>query len=103
IFRTEQIYPLPEDPVCELVARDPNAPEIGWTQEEPANLGAWTYIRQRLEQVAGSAEVRYNGRPERAAPAEGYVSTHEATQREIVQRALTVQRPRRTARKRAQA
>lgn len=66
-------------------------------------MGAWTYIRPRLEEVAGSAEVRYNGRPERASPAEGYVSTHEATQREIVQRALTVQRPRRTARKRAQA
>ena len=44
-----------------------------------------------------------NGRPERASPAEGYVSTHEVMQRQIVQRALTVQRPRRAARKRAQA
>lgn len=103
LVRIEQLYPFPADQVREIVASYPNAREIVWTQEEPANMGAWTYIRPRLEEVAGSAEVRYNGRPERASPAEGYVSTHEATQREIVQRALTVQRPRRTARKRAQA
>ncbi len=67
------------------------------------NMGAWRYIRPLLHDVAQGADVRYNGRPERASPAEGYVSTHEVMQRQIVQRALTVQRPRRAARKRAQA
>ncbi|MHB1170697.1 MAG: 2-oxoglutarate dehydrogenase E1 component, partial [Longimicrobiales bacterium] len=103
LVRVEQLYPFPSDQLRELVASYPNVREIVWTQEEPENMGAWRFARPLLEDIAGSAEVRYNGRPERASPAEGFLSTHEATQREIVQRALTVQRPRRSARKRAKA
>ena len=103
VVRIEQLYPFPAAQLREIVAAYPNVREIVWTQEEPMNMGAWRYIRPLLHDVAQGADVRYNGRPERASPAEGYVSTHEVMQRQIVQRALTVQRPRRAARKRAQA
>ena len=66
-------------------------------------MGAWRFVQPLLEGVAGKADVRYNGRPERASPAEGYVSTHEVMQKQIVQQALTVERARRPARKRAKA
>jgi len=56
-----------------------------WAQEEPKNMGAWTYVAPRLRVSTGnSLIVRYVGRPERASPAEGYKSSHDAEQQRIV-------------------
>ncbi|MGH7445816.1 MAG: 2-oxoglutarate dehydrogenase E1 component, partial [Longimicrobiales bacterium] len=103
LVRVELLYPFPGEQLSEVLAGYPNARELMWTQEEPENMGAWRFIEPRLREIAGDRQIRYNGRPERASPAEGYLTTHESTQRAIVQQALTVdQRPRRTAaRKRA--
>ncbi len=103
LVRVEQLYPFPAEELRSVLAGYPALREIVWTQEEPENMGAWRFVAPLLTELAGERTVRYNGRPERASPAEGYLSTHEATQRAIVQRALTVQRPRRTARRRAEA
>ena len=48
IFRVEQISPFPFDGVTEEQARFPKA-EIVWAQEEPLNMGAWTYVEPRIE------------------------------------------------------
>jgi len=60
-------------------------------QEEPRNMGAWTYVQPRLR-VSGGATVgvRYIGRQDRASPAEGFMDAHTAEQARIVHAALDV-------------
>ena len=58
-------------------------------QEEPRNMGAWTYVEPKLREMApAGVEVSYVGRPERASPAEGYPAAHIGEQGRIVREAL---------------
>ena len=85
LVRVEQLYPWPHDEVARIVDLYPSAQEVVWAQEEPKNMGAWTYVSPRLRVSTGNAMiVRYIGRPERASPAEGYASAHKAEQERIV-------------------
>ena len=85
LVRVEQLYPWPHDEVARIVDLYPAAAEVVWAQEEPKNMGAWTYVSPRLRVSTGNAMiVRYIGRPERASPAEGYASAHKAEQERIV-------------------
>ncbi|UCH75965.1 MAG: 2-oxoglutarate dehydrogenase E1 component [Rhodospirillales bacterium] len=102
-LRMEQLYPFPRKALKEQLARFPAA-EIVWCQEEPKNMGAWSYAEPRIEEVLLEigAECRrpvYVGRPEAAAPATGLLRRHIAEQKELVDRALTIDagRPRRAA------
>jgi 2-oxoglutarate dehydrogenase E1 component len=95
VVRVEALYPWPLDEVSRLVDRYPNIDEVAWVQEEPKNMGAWSYIAPRLRVAAGNALViRYIGRPERASPAEGYPKAHADEQGRIVQESLDVPPPR---------
>lgn len=95
VVRVEALYPWPLNDVSRLVDRYPNIDEVAWVQEEPKNMGAWSYIAPRLRVAAGNALViRYIGRPERASPAEGYPKAHADEQGRIVQEALDVPPPR---------
>jgi 2-oxoglutarate dehydrogenase E1 component len=85
VVRVEQLYPFPEGQLRELLGRYGQASELVWVQEEPANMGAWTYIRPRLHELAGDRlRIQYVGRPERASPAEGYKKAHDRQQARIV-------------------
>jgi 2-oxoglutarate dehydrogenase E1 component len=85
LVRVEQLYPWPHDEVARIVDLYPSAQEVVWAQEEPKNMGAWTYVSPRLRVSTGNAMiVRYIGRPERASPAEGYQSAHKMEQERIV-------------------
>jgi 2-oxoglutarate dehydrogenase E1 component len=85
LVRVEQLYPWPHDEVARIVDLYPSLQEVVWSQEEPKNMGAWTYVSPRLRVSTGNAMiVRYIGRPERASPAEGYASAHNAEQERIV-------------------
>src|SRR3712207_8761209 len=58
----------------------PNLREITWVQEEPKNMGAWTYVEPRLrELVEGELPVRYVGKPARPSPAQGSQRSEEHT------------------------
>ena len=95
VVRVEALYPWPLDEVSRLVDQYPNIDEVAWVQEEPKNMGAWSYIAPRLRVAAGNALViRYIGRPERASPAEGYPKAHADEQGRIVQESLDVPPPR---------
>ena len=60
-----------------------------WVQEEPQNMGAWRHIRHRLEQaIPAGVPLRYEGRPWRASPSEGYPIVHEREQERIIKAAL---------------
>jgi len=85
LVRVEQLYPWPHDEVARIVDLYPALQEVVWAQEEPKNMGAWTYVSPRLRVSTGNAMiVRYIGRPERASPAEGYKSSHDSEQQRIV-------------------
>jgi 2-oxoglutarate dehydrogenase E1 component len=90
ILRVEELYPWPQD-VARMVDLYPNVEEVVWAQEEPKNMGAWTYVSPRLRADIGTVlPLRYIGRPERAAPAEGYHNSHLQEQTRIVTEVLTL-------------
>ena len=90
IIRVEELAPWPREIISEIVDQYPNVEEVVWAQEEPKNMGAWTYAQPRLRASIGTVTtLRYIGRPERASPAEGYMATHQTEQARIVKDALT--------------
>ena len=94
IARVEELYPWPHEAVGAVVDRYPNVEEVVWAQEEPKNMGAWTFVSPRLKASTGNQlTVRYLGRPERASPAEGYHQAHTDEQARIVNDVLTVPQP----------
>jgi 2-oxoglutarate dehydrogenase E1 component len=94
IARVEELYPWPHEQVATVVDRYPNIEEVVWSQEEPKNMGAWTFVSPRLRASTGNQlTVRYLGRPERASPAEGYHQAHTEEQARIVNDVLTLAQP----------
>ena len=90
IVRIEQLYPFPEQQVQEILNGYSNAEEIVWVQEEPSNMGTWTFIRHRLEALAVGRRVSYCGRRDAGTTAEGYLKVHEKEQKRILTEALTL-------------
>lgn len=89
IARVEQLYPFAEPELRQLLAQYPSLTEVIWVQEEPQNMGAWSFIAPRLAAILPTGvTVRYVGRPERASPSEGYDSQHRVEQKRIVGEAL---------------
>ena len=89
LVRIEELYPWPNTEIGAVIDRYPNLTEVAWTQEEPKNMGAWTFAEPRLRMATGNAlTLRYAGRPERASPAEGYEASHKADQARIIAEAL---------------
>jgi 2-oxoglutarate dehydrogenase E1 component len=89
VVRVEELYPWPHTEISQVLDRYPNVKDVAWVQEEPKNMGAWSYVAPRLRGSVGNALViRYIGRPERASPAEGYPQTHAEEQARIVTDAL---------------
>lgn len=89
IIRVEQLYPFPSDKIQAIVDRFPNAKEIAWVQEEPQNMGSWTFADPYLRELAGSKNVRYIGRVKRSSPAEGDGESHKIEQSRIIEEAVT--------------
>ena len=94
IARVEELSPFPADDLRTLFQKYDPA-DVVWAQEEPENMGAWRYIAPRIRELLGAeTPLSYSGRPERASPAEGYASDHEAEQERIVTEALSGSRKR---------
>ena len=95
LVRVEQLYPFPHISLGAELARYPDA-EIVWCQEEPRNMGAWTYMDRRIEDLlastAGSADrPRYVGRREAASTATGLNAQHVLEQTALVNEALGIE------------
>jgi 2-oxoglutarate dehydrogenase E1 component len=85
LARVEELYPFPAGPLRSLIESMPLLQEVVWAQEEPRNMGAWSYMALRLKGLLpGGIELRYEGRPERASPAEGSSERHRMEQDRIV-------------------
>ncbi len=91
VVRVEQLAPFQRSAISDVVGQYPNLTELVWAQEEPRNMGAWSFMESRLREfVAGGIPVRYIGRPNRASPAEGSADMHAAEQSRIVATTLIV-------------
>ncbi len=82
LLRVEQLYPFPLKSLVKELTRFKKA-DLVWCQEEPKNMGAWTFVEPYLEWVLGqvggkSKRARYAGRPAAAATATGLMSKHLA-------------------------
>ncbi|HEX7632268.1 MAG TPA: 2-oxoglutarate dehydrogenase E1 component, partial [Lacunisphaera sp.] len=75
IIRVEQLYPLHRDRLAELADDYGRDARLIWCQEEPQNMGAWTYIAPHLEELFGRKAI-YAGRDAAASPAVGLLAMH---------------------------
>ncbi|HVR72385.1 MAG TPA: multifunctional oxoglutarate decarboxylase/oxoglutarate dehydrogenase thiamine pyrophosphate-binding subunit/dihydrolipoyllysine-residue succinyltransferase subunit [Vicinamibacteria bacterium] len=94
LVRLEQLYPFPTEGLGRLLERYPRSAELVFAQEEPSNMGAWRFVRERFldEGVsgAGGRTPRYVGRPPSASPAAGSYKQHLQEQDAILEAALGV-------------
>jgi 2-oxoglutarate dehydrogenase E1 component len=87
VIRLEQLYPWPADELRSVVERYRSAREWAWVQEESQNMGAWTFVAPRLQELMG-LNVQYVGRDASASPATGSKLVHDREQAEIVEAAV---------------
>ena len=92
LIRLEQIAPFPNKSLTVELAKYPGA-DVVWCQEEPRNMGAFTYVDRRIEDVLSGLSVKakrasYVGRPEAASPATGFLKVHIRQQEALVNEAL---------------
>ena len=95
LVRVEQLYPFPAAELEAALARYPPQAELVWCQEEPRNMGAWRFVRERFldgDVARGGRAPRYAGRAASAAPAPGSLKVHLAEQEALVREALTIRR-----------
>lgn len=90
IVRVEQLYPFPRVQLAPYLSGLPKLNKIIWAQEEPKNMGAWSYIAPKIDDLleeVGKKKMRveYVGRTERASPAVGSHHHHVDEQKEIVE------------------
>ncbi len=91
LVRVERLYPFPADEVARALGRYPQDAALVWCQEEPRNMGAWRFVRERFSdgdvETAGRG-LRYAGRAASASPAPGSLKVHLAEQEALVKLAL---------------
>ncbi|HEX5585980.1 MAG TPA: multifunctional oxoglutarate decarboxylase/oxoglutarate dehydrogenase thiamine pyrophosphate-binding subunit/dihydrolipoyllysine-residue succinyltransferase subunit [Acidimicrobiia bacterium] len=85
IVRVEQLYPWPENELLAVLDTYPALREVWWVQEEPENMGAWTFVFSRLSPaLEGRASLHHLARDSSASPASGSVKVHDREQRELL-------------------
>ena len=89
VARIEELNPFPAAEMARLLMRYPALREVVWLQEEPQNMGAWTFVQPRIAPLLGERiTLRYVGRAEAASPAEGSLGRHAAEQNRLLSAAL---------------
>lgn len=88
IVTVEQLYPFPSDELAAELDRHPDARQILWVQEEPANMGALFFVVPRIERVSRGRHVRTVKRSASASPATGSHKAHQIEQRRLIELAF---------------
>ncbi|HSR72097.1 MAG TPA: 2-oxoglutarate dehydrogenase E1 component [Kiloniellales bacterium] len=96
-LRLEQLYPFPADALANELEPYRHC-HLVWCQEEPRNMGAWSYVQEFVEEIAREIGLehprpRYAGRPTAASPATGLAKRHAEQQAALVDEALTIGLP----------
>jgi 2-oxoglutarate dehydrogenase E1 component len=84
IVALEQLYPFPEEALQAEIARHPRA-DILWVQEEPANMGALSFVRPMLQRLAGDRHIKSVKRHPSASPATGSPKAHALEQSALLE------------------
>ena len=84
ILRIEQLHPFPTQVVSAAIARYKQRKVVAWVQEEPQNMGYWTYLLR----VFAEGDLVYIGRKAAASPATGFYKTHQEQQNQLITQAL---------------
>jgi len=89
IVRVEMLYPFPAEALKKALANYPEANEVVWVQEEPLNMGAWSYISSQLSMLLDQGiELNVIARPARPSPATGFSDLFQFEQERIIEGAL---------------
>jgi 2-oxoglutarate dehydrogenase E1 component len=89
VARVEELYSFPADELREVIGGYPALQEVVWLQEEPRNMGAWSYIAPKIRELyPAEFELAYVGRDASASPSEGSLALHTIEQHRIVEQAL---------------
>jgi 2-oxoglutarate dehydrogenase E1 component len=89
ILRLEQLYPWPADQIADVLARYEGARQVMWLQEEPDNMGAWTFVHERLHRLLrDDFQLLHVARHEAGSPAAGSSTYHELEEANLLDRAL---------------
>ena len=88
IVTLEQLYPFPEKDLHAALAALSGAREVVWVQEEPANMGAVSFVRPRLRQLVGDRQVTTANRSASASPATGSPKAHAIEQQRLMELAF---------------
>jgi 2-oxoglutarate dehydrogenase E1 component len=87
LIRLEQLYPFPEKQVRGIIAGYHNAKSWAWVQEEPENMGAWQFVKNRLETLT-EKPLQYIGRKPSSSPATGFPKIYKTEQSAISDQAI---------------
>ncbi len=89
LVRLEQYYPYESDMVKEVISKYKNASKIVWAQEEPLNMGAWSFLQSRLiKDISKGQTLIHVGRNDSASPATGSNKTHNTEQEKLIKEAF---------------
>ncbi len=90
-MRVEQLYPFPAEEIENALWRYPSTAEIVWVQEEPRNMGAFLFVKDRMEPMLEPSRrsLRYAGRPESASTAAGGAKRHAQEQAAVLEDAFS--------------
>ena len=86
LVRIEQLYPFPQKQFNKLLESYKNAENLVWAQEEPENMGAWTFIKTTTEQAADWQLV---SRHSSASPASGSTKVFAKRQEAIIEKVMS--------------
>jgi 2-oxoglutarate dehydrogenase E1 component len=90
ILRVEQFYPFPKSLLVNELSRFEKVTDFRWVQEEPENMGGWSFLEPRLLKLPGpKRSLRYVGRPPSASPATGSHTIHQMEQQQLVKDAFS--------------
>jgi len=86
LIRVEQLYPFPEKQLAAIIAKYKNAKDYCWVQEEPENMGAWSFMLRMFmyHPATAATRLRYIGRHEGASPATGFNKAHLQQQQTLL-------------------
>ena len=89
VARVEQLYPWPEQRIGDLLAAYPGLTEVVWLQEEPENMGAWSFVHGRLHRLAGTRyQLRHVSRAQSGSPATGSSAIHQLEHEDLLERSV---------------
>jgi 2-oxoglutarate dehydrogenase E1 component len=87
--RLEQFYPFPNQDVSDIFEEYDHVEDVVWCQEEPKNMGGWTFVAPRImQELQEGQNLRYVGRQASASPAAGQKKVHKAEQDKLINEAL---------------